>query len=147
MQWRKKCDELKARTSSKRQQLNTLSDRLNEVNIVQSDLNNDDHPQMKKIRLLGNRLDKIMIKYNEALDVKKTYDLIQSKLEQEQLHYDNQLQDLEKSLSDKNFDLNELMTMSEAASKEKEGIDKRLQRIQANPGATPTVSDMMMGDL
>lgn len=46
---------------------------------------------MKKIRLLGNRLDKIMIKYNEALDVKKTYDLIQSKLEQEQLHYDKQL--------------------------------------------------------
>ena len=34
MQWRKKCDELKARTSSKRQQLNSLSDRLNEVNIV-----------------------------------------------------------------------------------------------------------------
>ena len=80
MQWRKKCDELKARTSKKRQQLNSLSDRLNEVNIVQSDLNNDDHPQMKQIRLLGNRLDKIMIKYNEALDVKKTYDVIQSKL-------------------------------------------------------------------
>ena len=37
--------------------------------------------------------------------------------------------------------------MSEAAGKEKEGIDKRLQRIQANPGATPTVSDMMIGDI
>ena len=37
--------------------------------------------------------------------------------------------------------------MSEAASKEKESIDKRLKRIQANPGATPTVSDMMVGDM
>ena len=80
LQWRKKCDEMKAKTQKKRQQLNSLADKLNEVNIVQSDLNNDDHPQMKQIRLLGNRLDKIMIKYNEALDVKKTYDLIQHKL-------------------------------------------------------------------
>ena len=74
---------------------------MNEVNIVQSDLNNDDHPQMKQIRLYGNRLDKIMIKYNEALDVKKTYDCIYAKLCQEQLGYEKQLQELEKNLEDK----------------------------------------------
>ena len=49
LQWRKKCDELKARTGKKRQQLNSLQDKLNEVNIVQSDLNSDDNPQMKQV--------------------------------------------------------------------------------------------------
>ena len=63
------------------------------------------------------------------------------------MHYDRQLQDLEKSLSDKTFDMNELLSMSEAANKEKESIDKRLKRIQDNPGVTPTVSDMMVGDI
>ena len=63
------------------------------------------------------------------------------------MHYDRQLQDLEKSLSDKTFDMNELISMSEAANKEKESIDKRLKRIQDNPGVTPTVSDMMVGDI
>ena len=56
--------------------MNSLSDRLNEENVVYGDLNNDDNPAAKQIRLVGNRLDKIMIKYNEALDVRKTYDLI-----------------------------------------------------------------------
>ena len=74
---------MKAKTQKKRQQLNSLSDRLNEENIVYSDLNNDDNPAQKKIRLIGNRLDKIMIKYNEALDVSKTYALLQAKLENE----------------------------------------------------------------
>ena len=43
--------------------------------------------------------------------------------------------------------MNELISMSEAANKEKESIDKRLKRIQDNPGVTPTVSDMMVGDI
>ena len=67
---------------------------------------------MKQIRLLGNRLDKIMIKYNEALDVKKTYDVIESKLNQERIGYERQLQEVEKNLSDKTFDFNDLIALS-----------------------------------
>ena len=55
--------------------------------------------------------------------------------------------ELEKSLSDKTFDFNELITLSQAAAKERDGADQRLKRIAANPGATPTVSDMMVGDI
>ena len=134
MQWKKKCDEMKAKTQKKRQQLNSLSDRLNEANIVQSDLNNDDNPQMKQIRLVGNRLDKIMIKYNEALDVTKTYQLIKSKLEEDRLHYENLLTAIEKNLSDKNVDMNELISLSSQAKSERDNMENKLKRIQNNPG-------------
>ena len=66
---------------------------------------------------------------------------------QERIGYEKQLQELEKNLSDKTFDFNELITLSQAAAKERDGADQRLKRISANPGATPTVSDMMVGDL
>jgi hypothetical protein len=31
---------------------------------------------MRQIRILENRLDKAMIKYNEAMSIKKTYELV-----------------------------------------------------------------------
>ena len=61
--------------------MNNLAQRQNEISggnqvLGGGDLSNDDHPTMKQIRVIGNRLDKVMIKYNEALDMKKTYSLL-----------------------------------------------------------------------
>ena len=46
---------------------------------------------MRKIRMLENRLDKAMIKYNEAQSIKRTYELIVKRLKEERVGYDNQL--------------------------------------------------------
>ena len=58
------------------------------MNTVTSDLNNDDHPEMRKIRVVGNRLDKVMIKYNEAVEMRKTYEVVHTKLTEERLGYE-----------------------------------------------------------
>jgi hypothetical protein len=47
------------------------------------DFNTEDNPQMRQIRRLENELDKTMIKYNEALSLKKTYENILGKLQEE----------------------------------------------------------------
>ena len=62
------------------------------MNTITSDLNNDDHPMMRQIRVLGNRLDKVMIKYNEAVEMRKTYEVVHTKLSEERLGYEKQLQ-------------------------------------------------------
>ncbi len=49
----------------------------------------DDNPYMRKIRMLENRLDKAMIKYNEAQSIKRTYELIVKRLKEERVGYDN----------------------------------------------------------
>jgi len=38
--------------------------------------------------MLENRLDKAMIKFNEAISIKKTYDIILKKLKEERIVYD-----------------------------------------------------------
>jgi hypothetical protein len=45
--------------------------------------NMKDSPQAKEIRMLENRLDKAMIKYNETQSIKKTYELIVKRLQEE----------------------------------------------------------------
>lgn len=61
---------------------------------------------------MENRLDKAMIKYNEAMSIKKTYELIVTRLREERIGYDNQLQAIEQSLKGKEQDLEELLVLS-----------------------------------
>ncbi len=46
---------------------------------------------MRNIRVLENRLDKVMIKYNEAQSIQKTYEEVVKRLREERVGYDNQL--------------------------------------------------------
>ena len=50
---------------------------------------------MWMIRMLENKLDKAMIKYNEAQSIRKTYEMIVKWLKDEWVGYDNQLAAIE----------------------------------------------------
>lgn len=90
---------------------------------VTNDIENDDHPMMRQIRTLGNRLDKVMINFNEAVEMRKTYEVIHTKLSEEQLGYEKQLSLVERSLKQKNASLSELMRLSQQALKAREVAD------------------------
>ena len=95
---RRKLDDLKSKTATKRQQFNNLQERAQEVTSVTEQAENDDHPMMRQIRSLGNRLDKMMIKYNEAVQMRKTYEVVHTKLSEERLGYEKQLSQIEHAL-------------------------------------------------
>ena len=61
--------------------------------------------EMQKLRTLENRLDKATIKFNEAQHIGKTYKQIIRKLEQDRLHFDNNISDLEKTLAQRKEEL------------------------------------------
>ena len=61
-----------------------------------------------------------MIKYNEAQSVRKTYEQIVKRLEEERLTFDNQLSAFERSLKAKKQDANDLEMMSRDANHAKE---------------------------
>jgi coiled-coil domain-containing protein 151 len=65
---------------------------------------------------MENRLDKAMIKYNEAMSIKKAYELIVKRLREERIGYDNQLSAIEQSLKGKESDFQELIILSQDAS-------------------------------
>ena len=69
---------------------------------------------------MENRLDKAMIKYNEAQSIRKTYEQILKRLQEERLTFDNQLANFEKTLKTKKNDALQLEIMSRDANHAKE---------------------------
>ena len=65
--------------------------------------------------MLENRLDKAMIKYNEAQSIKKTYEQIVKRLREERVGFDNQLAAVERTLAAKEHDYQELILLSNDA--------------------------------
>ncbi len=93
---------------------------MEEVVKERNDANSDDNPQMRTIRILENKLDKAMIKYNEAQSIRKTYEMIVKRLKDERVGYDNQLAAIEQSLKGKEHDFEELLLLSHDANHAKE---------------------------
>lgn len=101
--WRRRVDDQKCKAEKKKEKLKVLADKHSEVLNSLKGVGGDqpgssDEPQLKKMRVLENRLDKLMIKNNEALSIKQTYTVILQKFREEKVSYENQLQELEKSL-------------------------------------------------
>jgi serine kinase of HPr protein (carbohydrate metabolism regulator) len=80
----------------------------------------EESPLVKNMRILENRLDKVMIKYNEAQSIKKTYEQIVKRLKEERVGYDNQLAAIERSLKGKEHDFEELLLLAHDATHAKE---------------------------
>jgi len=72
----------------------------------------------RQIRVLENRLDKAMIKYNEAQSIKTTYEQIVKRLKEERVGFDNQLQALERTFQAKQRDYEEVRERGAKAASE-----------------------------
>ncbi|KAJ3209926.1 hypothetical protein HDU67_005818 [Dinochytrium kinnereticum] len=128
----KRYDELQAEARMKEGRLREMRDQLadlkRESEMVKGNL--QDSPQAKEIRMLENRLDKAMIKYNEAQSIRKTYEHIVKRLQEERLSFDNQLANFEKCLKSKKQDALELEMMSRDANHAKEVAKAELARFE-----------------
>merc|ERR1719356_2381663 len=87
-------------------------------------------PEMRQVRVLENRLDKAMIKYNEAQSIRKTYEAIVKRLKEERIGFDNQLAAIERTLKAKERDYEELLLLSHDAYHAKEMAQAELHRFE-----------------
>merc|ERR1719410_658570 len=87
-------------------------------------------PEMRQIRVLENRLDKAMIKHNEAQSIRKTYEAIVKRLKEERIGFDNQLGAIERTLKAKERDYEELLLLSHDAYHAKEMAQAELHRFE-----------------
>lgn len=82
----------------------------------------------QKIRALENRLDKCLIKHNEVNAIRRTYETLLERLQQEQVGFDTQLAAMEKTLQNKEKDLADLNNLANDAAS---GLEKaRSQMLQ-----------------
>ena len=101
--WRRQHDKEKHITLEKKKTLLNLQSVLEELEENKLGMT-EESPLVKNIRVLENRLDKVMIKYNEAQSIRKTYEQIVKRLKEERVKYDNELTAIERTLKGKEHD-------------------------------------------
>jgi chromosome segregation ATPase len=84
----------------------------------------------RRMRVIENRIDKAMIKLNEAQSIKKTYEGILQRLKEERIGFDQQLRDLESQLTAKKKDSEELLLLSHDAAHAKEMAQAELHKFE-----------------
>ena len=105
--YRLKLDEALNKKKKSEESFKQLNKKLEELKAEAKFINDDNNPYVKRIKLLENKLDKAMIKYNEAMSIRRTYEQILTRLKEERAGYDNQIAAIQKSLKAKGHDLNE----------------------------------------
>ena len=105
--YRLKLDEAINKKKKSKESYQQLNKKLEDLKLEAKYINDDNNPYVKRIKLLENKLDKAMIKYNEAMSIRRTYEQILTRLKEERAGYDNQIAAIQKSLKNKIHDLNE----------------------------------------
>ena len=108
-------DELRLKSSRLKKELDELKDAAKDLSLDSQRPHMEDNQYTRRIRTLENKLDKAMIKYNEAQSIRKTYEQIVRRLKEERVGFDNQLAAIERTLAAKQRDYDELMLLSGTA--------------------------------
>jgi chromosome segregation ATPase len=131
VQLKRKYDVSKSEVEYKQSELKRLKEKLGDIEKESQPILTDESPLTRKIRMLENRLDKSMIKYNEAMSIRKTYEQIVKRLKEERIGFDNQLAAIERTLKAKEHDYQELLNMSHDANHAKEIAKAELAQFRA----------------
>lgn len=129
-QMQRRFDMIKNENNKRRGFLDQLDIKKDELSMGSKMHSNETSPEMRQIRVLENRLDKVMIKYNEAQSIRKTYEAIVKRLKDERIGFDNQLCAIERTLKAKERDYEELLLLSHDAYHAKEMAQAELHRFE-----------------
>jgi DNA repair exonuclease SbcCD ATPase subunit len=128
---RKINDDMNNRSSRLFKELDGMRDSMKDLELDSQRPHMEDNEFTRRIRALENKLDKAMIKYNEAQSIRKTYEQIVRRLTEERVGFDNQLAAIERTLSSKQKDYEELMLLSGDANHARETALGELERVRA----------------
>jgi coiled-coil domain-containing protein 151 len=128
---RRELDEMKLRSSRLKKVLDAETDKARTLELDSHRPHMEDNEYTRRIRALENKLDKAMIKYNEAQSIKKTYEQIVKRLQEERIGYDNQLSIMERTLNAKKRDHEELVVLSGDSLHAKEMALNELERVRS----------------
>ncbi|KAG7390678.1 hypothetical protein PHYPSEUDO_007140 [Phytophthora pseudosyringae] len=128
---RKQHDDLRHRVQSQTTLLEELKDEVKDLELESKKPSLEDTPETRKIRMLENRLDKAMIKFNEAQSIRKTYEQIVKRLKDERIGFDNQLAAIERALAAKQHDYDELVLLSADAAHARETVLLELEKARS----------------
>lgn len=127
---RKQYDDMKLKSGRYRKELDILKDSVKDLELDSQRPHMEDNEYTRQIRALENKLDKAMIKYNEAQSIRKTYEQILHRLQEERVGFDNQLAAIERTVASKNRDYAELLLLSGDSNHARETALMELEKVR-----------------
>lgn len=128
---RRQLDDLKSANDVHAKHLSKDAEQVDVLHREAEPIISEDSSMAQKIRTLENRLDKSLIKHNEAVAIRRTYETILKRLRDERVGFDNQLAAIEKTLRAKEHDFVELKNMAHDAQHAKEIAKAEVQQFKA----------------
>lgn len=128
---RKVYDALRLDAGKNKKKLQEFKDEVKQLELEAKRPNQEDSPLTRNIRMLENRLDKAMIKYNEAQAIRKTYEEIVKRLKDERVGFDSQLGALERTCASKQRDYDELLLLSGDANHARDVAKGEMEKVKA----------------
>lgn len=129
---RSKLDDTMLEVSDKEKQLQSLYQIKRDLDLDEEGQkqHEGESEQAKRIRSLENRLDKAHIKFQEAQSIRRTYEKIVRRLQQDRLTYDTRLGKIEQTLKGKRKDFQGLDVMFRDAHHAKELAQNELLQLE-----------------
>lgn len=128
---RQQQDAYKATSRRLERTLQALRDQVRELQLESVKPHLEDNKYTRQIRTLENKLDRAMIKLNEAQAIKRTYEQIVRRLREERVSFDTQVEAIERSHAAKQKDYEELLLLSGDANHARELSLHELERVKA----------------
>jgi hypothetical protein len=139
-------DDMKEREQELRRKMDKEREVLTDIKVNSEPILTPEHFLTRKISMLENRLDKSLIKFNEAVSIKRTYEQIVKRLREERVGFDNQLAAIERTLRAKDGDYQELLKTSHEANHAKELAKRDLQAFKVRFDEDRKAKDRELGE-
>nr|CCA20338.1 conserved hypothetical protein [Albugo laibachii Nc14] len=128
---RKQYDDVRHRVQSQSALYEDLKDEFRDLELDSKKPSVEGTPEVKKIRVFECRLDKAMMKYNEAQNICRTYRQIVKRLQEERIAFDTQISAIEKTLGCRDQDHEELILLYSDATQSKEHTYQELEKAKS----------------
>eukprot|EP00163_Fabomonas_tropica_P031875 TRINITY_DN7753_c0_g1_i2.p1 TRINITY_DN7753_c0_g1~~TRINITY_DN7753_c0_g1_i2.p1 ORF type:complete len:543 (-),score=169.72 TRINITY_DN7753_c0_g1_i2:429-2057(-) len=112
---RRQANTLTEQRETKEREAKLLRDELAIEKKTEAPPKTEETPHQRRIRDLENRLDKAVIKYNEAVSIRKTYESIVKRLREDKRTFNSQITEIKAAYAQKEKDCEELRLLSHDA--------------------------------
>lgn len=123
-------DDLRLKTQRYKKELDSSKDNVRDLELDSQKPHLEDNEYTRQVRSLENKLDKAMIKFNEAQSVRKTYEQILHRLKEEKVTYDYQLNAIEKTIQAKERDVEELIILAGESTHSRDAALNELEKVR-----------------
>ena len=138
--WKKKLDDTKNRVLNRRTYLIDLQDKLEEYSKTNT-LIVDEEASNKRIKILENKVDNLMIKFNEAMNIKRMYEGLITNLKQQKTTYDKKIMKMEQEGIEKELEVKATAEIYQNSVQKKQAISQKYKDYESRRDEVQTLRD------